>query len=303
MPVSSLTSVAITIATFRRPTLLEQLLNSLSRLETPSVTIKVIVVDNDAAGSAREVCELSTLPVEYVIEEEPGISAARNRGLSLALANGSDAVVFIDDDEVATPEWLRSLVEVAERTGASVVSGPVIPHLPHDAPRWGRRIGWFARPCYSTGSTVRWPATNNALVRRSALETLGGSYFDASFSLTGGGDAELFWRLRRSGAKFVWSADAVVTELVPMSRITPRWIWRRGVRLGNVSGRLQLRQRSPLTVFFIGIARMGIGVLFSPLLLVGHGPGAATRLMHLPKGLGTVQSVFGRYVVEYARKK
>ncbi|MEC8332721.1 MAG: glycosyltransferase [Verrucomicrobiota bacterium] len=298
--ITDIRSVAITIATYARPYQLKELLDSIFLMEHPDVKFSVIVVDNDPKGTAKEICESCELKIIYTVETVPGISAARNRGLKHS--EGFDAVVFVDDDELVSPQWLRSLVSMANQTGASVVAGPVIPVLPIDAPKWARRIDWFSRPKYPSGSSIKWPATNNSLVRYSALNMLNKKYFDQGFSLTGGEDAELFWRLRKKGVKIVWSEEAVVTETVPMARIAPQWIWRRGIRLGNVSGRLHLREKTSVAVFIIGIARIVVGITCIPLLLFGRGPKAAVLLMHLPKGIGTVQSIFGKYLLEYARK-
>ena len=52
------TSVAIAVITFRRPELLKDLLDSLQAQELPAdsdFAVRIVVVDNDAEGSAAEV--------------------------------------------------------------------------------------------------------------------------------------------------------------------------------------------------------------------------------------------------------
>ena len=54
------TSVAIAVITFRRPALLHALLASLQAQELPEgsdYAIRIVVVDNDAVGSAARVLE------------------------------------------------------------------------------------------------------------------------------------------------------------------------------------------------------------------------------------------------------
>jgi succinoglycan biosynthesis protein ExoM len=69
--------VAICIATFKRPRLLQKLLRGLAQLRfvkvaTPEIT--VIVVDNDTSGTASEICYSTILPwhMNYLIEPKRG---------------------------------------------------------------------------------------------------------------------------------------------------------------------------------------------------------------------------------------
>ena len=80
------TSVAIAVVTFRRPALLHALLTSLQAQELPEdgdYAIRIVVVDNDAEGSAKRVLEAfgagTPYPIESVVEPEPGIPLARER--------------------------------------------------------------------------------------------------------------------------------------------------------------------------------------------------------------------------------
>ena len=129
------TRVAIAVITFRRPALLQALLDSLQAQELPEdsgLRGPHRVVDNDAEGSAREVIEEfgagRPYPIESVVEPEPGIPFAREK--SVELCWNDDALIFVDDDEVAPPGWLATLLDAWETTGADVVTGPVKGILP-----------------------------------------------------------------------------------------------------------------------------------------------------------------------------
>jgi succinoglycan biosynthesis protein ExoM len=65
------------------------------------------------------------------------ISVARNACLDAATA---PLVAFIDDDEVASPEWLVALVGTWESSNADVVLGPV------QALYGARLCGWSWHP-------------------------------------------------------------------------------------------------------------------------------------------------------------
>src|SRR5579863_4650720 len=91
--------VGVCIATFRRRDMLRQLLVSLSRLtfdRMPTPEILVVVVDNDTARTAADVCDSVSLPfrAKYVLEPHRGIAHARNR--AIREAEDPDFLVFID---------------------------------------------------------------------------------------------------------------------------------------------------------------------------------------------------------------
>lgn len=291
--------VAVLIATYKRPDLLDALLRSLGPQIRDIPGSRIVVVDNDETGSAREVCRRHEAYVTYALEPKPGIVAARNRGLMMAA--GYDFVAFVDDDEVTAPDWLRRMLDAQETTGAQIISGPVLPVLPADCPSFLKRVGFFNRPRQMSGTEFRWPATNNTLVSMTAIDTLRGQHFSEEFSATGGEDADLFWRLGQNGFRAIWNDEAVVHELIPSERANWKWLWRRGVRLGNVSARVLLRTRSVIFVAFAAVARMIVGGVMGPVLVIFNRSSASGVLMHIPKGIGMLQALRGTYVMEYQR--
>src|SRR4051794_3771547 len=106
-------TVLVAIATYRRPGELARLLTSLKGTGELDALVHVLVVDNDAAGSARSVVVQSPTTATYVVEPQPGIAAARNRALDEA--EGYDAIIFVDDDEWVDESWLAELLAYADR--------------------------------------------------------------------------------------------------------------------------------------------------------------------------------------------
>jgi succinoglycan biosynthesis protein ExoM len=196
--------VVICIATFQRPVMLRALLHSLAGLEfrKSSPDVRVVVVDNDATGSARATVETARrmlpFPLQYAVEPERNISLARNRGIHLALAAGADFVAFVDDDETVVPVWLDELVAAQAVYGADVVGGPVEPAFDPCVPRWIVRTGFFHRPRHRTGTRVPQAGTGNALVKAALLRDER-FRFDPAFGVSGGGDSEFFLRRQRQG--------------------------------------------------------------------------------------------------------
>lgn len=125
---------SICIATYKRSELLEKLLDSLSKQKPPESTeLEVIIVDNDKSESAREVVEsagkTSGLNLRYFTEPIKNISLTRN--VSVAEAKG-EYILFIDDDEIASPKWISHLQNVLFKYNADAVFGRVVSYFESD---------------------------------------------------------------------------------------------------------------------------------------------------------------------------
>lgn len=238
------TTVTLCIATYRRPDRLAALLQDLTRqTRTPD---EVVVVDNDAAGSARVVVEErrrlgAPYPIRYAVQPQQNISMTRNATVELA---SGEWLAFIDDDERAPAHWLAQLMDAADRFGADGILGPVDPVVPSNAPDWIRRGRFYDFPRMPTGTQV--PPNRlrfgNVLVRARWLRG-GGQPFDPELGLTGGEDGDLLARLVQRGARIVWCDEAIVREPVESSRLSLRWLLRRALTGGQSFARHALAGR------------------------------------------------------------
>jgi GT2 family glycosyltransferase len=294
--------VAICVATFRRPGYLDALLASLAAQSAgrTGIAAVVVVVDNDADASARDVVERwrDSMPwtLTYAIEPARGISPARNTAMRLAFAAGAQAVAWIDDDETAAPDWLEQLLATQERYGADVVAGTVVPRFEPGVPEWARRGRFFERPVCATGAVLPVASTNNCLVQTEPVRRLGVE-FDSRFALSGGEDTHFFAQLREGGARIVAGAEAVVIEHVPASRGTVRWLSRRAFQTSNGHARseraLATSKRAVVARGLKGVARIvqGLGMM---LVSVGQGKEARTRaLQRVCAGMGALAGALG----------
>jgi succinoglycan biosynthesis protein ExoM len=228
------------VLTYKRPELLAATLGSLIQQRLPAdYRMSIVVIDNDAAQSAHATvsrCQHAFSEIRYVCEAEANIAKARNRALSEA--RGSCAA-FIDDDELATPDWLASLLRAQEKYRAPIVLGPVLPLLPANTPRWVMAGRFFDRPRRASGTHVRAGAggTGNVLldlneVRRTRV------LFDASYGITGGEDTHFFHRLAVAGLNAVWCDEAEVHEHVQPQRVSVGWLMRRAYVGGHSYARI-----------------------------------------------------------------
>ena len=313
--------VTIAVPTFRRPeklaALLPLLVEQARELDATGETrTEVVAIDNDPHGSARDVVEAAAvraaadaapIAVRYAHEPQPGIAAARNRALDEAA--GSRLLAFIDDDERPRPGWLRELVRVQRDTRAALVQGWVDPEYEVPPTSWILAGRFFVRRTWPTGTALTVSASNNVLldveqVRESGLR------FALDLGLSGGEDTFFTSQLAARGYRLVWCAESVVTDLVPASRITRRWVLRRALSHGNSAAVVRIRlARSPARAIAArvasalggavrivgGVLRCALGVVTRSEVHQARGSRAAYR------GVGMIVAAVGGVVQEYAR--
>jgi len=227
--------VSICVLTYQRPAMLARCLGALSLQVVEGFTCSILVVDNDADESAKLVVQewvgQSKVRIDYAVEPVQSISLARNRAVR---CSDGDYIAFIDDDEVAEPEWVATLLTNCRSLGVHGVLGPVLAQFEGSPPPWLIESGLCRRADFPTGTLLtssRYMRTGNFLFSRD-LVTGAHLPFNPKFGLSGGEDADFFERMLHLGRKFAWVNEARVHEWVPAERQTLGYHLRRGVIRG-----------------------------------------------------------------------
>ena len=263
-------SVTVIVCTHNRARLLEACIRSLISLDVPpSWRWNILIVDNASSdGTAATVRDAiragESGRLQYQYEPIPGVAAARNCGLKHATG---EWIAFIDDDEVADPKWLRTLVTFALEQRLLIVGGAVRLALPShcDAqPVEVRRIfgetpeGAKPQP-FSRRLT---PATCNVLIHRSVFDKVGP--FDVA-PKEAGEDTSFFRLARRAGIDGWFMPDAVVVHSIEASRLTREAIDAAARRVGWGFCRIDRRDHGTLGVIARTAARIGKVMTTGPL--------------------------------------
>ncbi|WP_353475668.1 glycosyltransferase family A protein (plasmid) [Salipiger sp. H15] len=225
--------IDINLCTFRRPEVVETL-RSIDRLQIPEgVQLRVIVIDNDHAPSARARVEAMAdgmkLPVTYTHAPAGNIALARNAGLDLSEA---DWVAFLDDDETVGPDWLAAMIERQRETGADAVFGHSRAAYDETAPAWIVARDYHSNIVEARGGVVETGYTCNSLLRWGDAPWTD-QRFDLSRGRSGGEDTEFFFRLRAMGASYAIADKATAHERVSPNRLTFQWLRQRKFRMGQ----------------------------------------------------------------------
>lgn len=293
--------LSVGICTHRRPEILRRLLAEISAQASrlpPGITVGFVVVDDDPAGSAKEVVD--AVPAEHGLEAvyactgSGNISTARNRVIELGVAAG-DLLAMIDDDCMPQDAWLEELVRVQGRFDADCVTGPCADVAPPGAPPWLVDEPFLDAPDpIEDGSEEESGYVKNILLTTRFLEA-SGIRFDVQFGARGGEDALFFHALTAAGVHRRHASGAVVLEPVPLARATLRYQLRRRLWYGN-SESLTCVESGRSTRFRLG-ARGVLAIvdgLAHPLRQVAHGArpqlrfAAARLLQGVGRSLGAI---------------
>jgi O-antigen biosynthesis protein len=184
----------------------------------------IFVVDHNPALLARIQRELEVRAIANV--ESKGIRGARNTGV--AAASGS-VVAFLDDDAVASPDWLAQLAEPYEDESVAGVGGSAKPLWESARPRWfPPEFDWVVGCSYLGQPTRAQEVRNlfgcNMSFRRELVVALGG--FRIGYSCD---ETELCIRLgqRWPEKRIIYLPQASILHHVPTNRTRfRRFLWR-----------------------------------------------------------------------------
>jgi succinoglycan biosynthesis protein ExoM len=298
--------VAIGVCTFRRPILertLESLLGQSLGLHHRGC---IIVADNDDVPSARFRVESAGLqhrmPVHYVHAPACNISIARNAPLDRSRALGAVYLAMTDDDEIASPGWIKALITEITATGADAVLGPVLASYRPQAPDWlhqGRLHD--VRPVIQPDGRILTGYAGNVILRLDS-PALRDRRFDLSFGRTGGEDDAFLRGLVRDGGRIGQATAAIVHEEVPECRETLGYLLRRSFRAGQTHSRINSAKDLVARGVMFGKAAAKVCVLAgSAGLLAFSPPRRARALVRAALHAGVCSHLAGGRVLELYR--
>lgn len=203
--------VSVIIPTYNRIARIRRVLEALERQTYPREDVEIIVISDGSTDGTDDYLRSIASPgrVRPLFQPNSGPAAARNAGIRAAVG---DLIVFVDDDVVPAPGFLRAHIEIHGAAGWEVaVIGPLLTPTDVKLSPW---IEWeqaMLEKQYEGMAEGKWfPTarqfyTGNASIRRELLLAAGG--FDEKFRRAE--DVELAYRLAGRGVGFIFSMAPV----------------------------------------------------------------------------------------------
>jgi glucosyl-dolichyl phosphate glucuronosyltransferase len=248
--------ISVLICSYNRAKTLGVALESLAVQSLPdSLAWEILVVDNNSTDQTRQAVEelQRKYPeqIRYILERQQGISNARNSGIQAARG---EILVFLDDDETATVDWVQNLTANLHTSEWAGAGGRVLPPAGFTPPSWLSLKSYFVSgplAIFDLGSEagqLNEPAFGaNMAFRKEVFDRFGGFRTDLGRSgnnMISNEDTEFGRRLMRAGLRLRYEPSAVTYHPVEENRLKKQyfldWWFNKGrsdVReLGNSSG-------------------------------------------------------------------
>ncbi len=199
---------------------------------------EVLLVDNSCSPQTkRAVADLRPPPgvaLRYLPEPRPGLHNVRHRG---AIEASCDNLIYLDDDVVLSPDWLRCMCARLQDPNVAMIGGRVLLRFESPPPVWVEAFRGLLSEL-DLGSAARQmspdvtPIGCNLAVRRSLLVRVGGFNPDAFadsklLRFRGDGEVGLARKIRDLGLAIWYEPGARLEHLVPAKRMSAAYVrWR-----------------------------------------------------------------------------
>jgi Glycosyltransferases, probably involved in cell wall biogenesis len=239
---------------YNRSALLRQTVDSFLAQNYPAEKWEMILVDNASTDDTKDV-------IEEIAAREPGVKAlgelrrgahyARNTG---ALAARGDVLYFTDDDMLAEPDLLDSIVTgFVEGSNVGSVTGRVLPRWDTEPP------AWVLKHCRNAllslidlGPQLQVSdddpgvySCHQAVLREAFIEAGGFNPDTNAGEFTGDNETGLNLKIKALGYRFAYVGASVTHHMIPASRLTQAYLNSRFADQGFCDSYTEFRRIRP----------------------------------------------------------
>ena len=225
---------------------LSRVFSGLAGQDLPAQEWDLLLIDNGSSPPLEAPALPVPVPVRLLPEPQAGLFHAR---LTAIRANQSELLVFIDDDTVPAPGFLRALREAFSRDERLSAAGPrIMAEYLSPPPDWLREFEWALAIRNLGPDALSWSLADGlpmphftpigaGLALRAAhlavyvshATTYEEEILRRSWIGQGRGgneDKDLVYTLLRAGGRVAYVPDAVLTHLIPPERTTSEYLER-----------------------------------------------------------------------------
>lgn len=238
--------LSIIICSYNRASYISDALDSLYTQSSGLNVFEVFIVDNNSSDNTAEVYEQWRLKntegsFTYLTESKQGASFARNTGASNAMGKW---LCFMDDDAVATPDYVKNIISHIETKPEAVgFGGRIIPKYIPAEPKWmsfyvSSLVGNFDyAPTACAFAPGKYPLESNMIVKKDIYDHIGG--FNTSLPgvvgtlRIGGEGKELFYKILSLGHTIYYDPAICVHHVVEVKKLTSEYMYRVASGIGR----------------------------------------------------------------------
>jgi glycosyltransferase involved in cell wall biosynthesis len=223
-----------------------------------------------------------TWAIRYVMEVKQGVSHARNTAYREATGN---YIVYIDDDELAHPDWLAQYdVAIQKYPDPVILAGRIQVKTMTPKPDWMTNYVecWLGK--YDYGDTIReitpealrvkqiaFPFAGNMAVKVGFLHEIGG--FDPNLGrkkdqLLGGEETQVCMTALERGYQLLYVPHAIIQHIIIPERLSLRFLKEKHFMQGQSAARLGILPCKSRLRFLAG--KIVYGLTLIPRLLSIH---------------------------------
>lgn len=276
--------LAVVICTYNRSASLVEALDSLyGDGHSGQALVDIVVVANrctDDTLATLSACRArhaqDRLRLRWI--EEP--KAGKSHALNSAIAHtDSDALCFVDDDQVVEPGFLACLgSSLAEYSDADILCGRIWPAWDGSEPSWVHAKPPYAIPIrpfpeFDLGSETRlvspgerWPSGGNITVRRRVFERVGGFSADlgpSGHNLAGGEDHDFIGRAVEAGFRIRYLPGVRQLHAIDPERMRTAYVLKKSFQRSRSSFLIDSPTTGPQPYMVRKVLTHGLGAAFS----------------------------------------
>lgn len=275
--------VSVIVATYNRCDFLEDCIKSYNDQDCDKSLFEVLIINNNSTDATESVSKAliekyPEVDVRYMVETDQGLSYGRNRGIKEAKYG---LIHFFDDDAVATPNYISTIIDTFERyPKAKAAGGKILLNYFEGRPNWASVYMESIFGLFDIGDIEmefprkNYPRGSNMTMKRELFEAVGD--FDVSLGrkgkiMLGGEEKEIFQRVYESGASVIYNPLTVCYHAVPEPRTRFEFIKNQvfgigaseNIRINNSAFKYKIKR-----YFMEGVKWAGTLVLFTKYLFL-----------------------------------
>ena len=268
--------LSIIICSYNRASYISDALTSLYCQSAGLKAFEVIIVDNNSTDNTKEVYAIwrqtnTNGQFTFISETQQGASFARNTGAAIAKGQW---VCFMDDDAVATPNYVENILKhIQNKPDAVGFGGRIIPKYIPSEPKWmsyyvSSLVGNFDyAPIACAFENGKYPLESNMIVKKSVYDKIGGFNVNLPGVVgtlrIGGEGKELFYKILALGHIIYYDPTICVHHVVEVKKLTSEYMYRvaSGIGRGEKTRTLAISKAAYLIKVLEYFLKLGAAVI------------------------------------------